>query len=543
MNFRSALAAVAVLELVTLLALGHYSHQLHQLQGKRSLLASKASATPSVDAASSSSSVPGAGAANQSAVRAFPARPEAGAKPGGVALTEAQLKQQQVQEGIRQLEQQIQQQQLLIAKQQQQQQQQQQQLAPVSAAAVPAAKTASTDGDEDDQDADDDADGTEDGAPDTVSSMQSSPAVAHSPQQPASALGSGAAGGADAPAQRVRVHGEGEYAVLWHDGSLHVRQFALKDSAFAFYDTLDSQTAHRLTFQGVEVKRHVWGDDPWPSEWIPASSSTTSSSSASASSLYPLPAQSAAASPYAGTSGVVVVGGSAGVVSAGAASISMLGGRGWGMGLGGVEGGPAAAMPAAAAGGPLAWGLDRYQGMNPDGGHMGDGGHKGVASQVSAVGAGVGTGGWGGQTNDLFRVKPPVPPVSTRQASLASMLGGAAPGEGGGRAGGDGGAVGAAGVDGREAGVGGGGVGGGAGGLGGGVGRGGGGEGGDWRTERPDAATVGKIHRALPGQYVKRVEVKMGGGDMASSEDVTISTHLSCDRLDRLEAYFRRWQV
>lgn len=33
----------------------------------------------------------------------------------------------------------------------------------------------------------------------------------------------------------------------------------------------------------------------------------------------------------------------------------------------------------------------------------------------------------------------------------------------------------------------------------------------------------------------------MGGGDMSSSEDVSISTHLSCDRLDRLESYFRRW--
>ena len=38
---------------------------------------------------------------------------------------------------------------------------------------------------------------------------------------------------------------------------------------------------------------------------------------------------------------------------------------------------------------------------------------------------------------------------------------------------------------------------------------------------------------------VKRTETRVGGGDMSSAQDVSISTHLSCDRIDRLESYFR----
>jgi hypothetical protein len=70
-----------------------------------------------------------------------------------------------------------------------------------------------------------------------------------------------------------RAQGPGDYEVLWHDGKLHDRQFNVREAADAFYNTINPDFAHRLSYKGVELKAHIWG--PWPAEWIPAPSSPT----------------------------------------------------------------------------------------------------------------------------------------------------------------------------------------------------------------------------------------------------------------------------
>lgn len=70
-----------------------------------------------------------------------------------------------------------------------------------------------------------------------------------------------------------RAQGAGDYEVLWHDGKLHDRQFNVREAADAFYNTINPDFAHRLSYKGVELKAHIWG--PWPAEWIPAPSSPT----------------------------------------------------------------------------------------------------------------------------------------------------------------------------------------------------------------------------------------------------------------------------
>eukprot|EP00288_Rhodomonas_lens_P004113 CAMPEP_0177731474 /NCGR_PEP_ID=MMETSP0484_2-20121128/22575_1 /TAXON_ID=354590 /ORGANISM="Rhodomonas lens, Strain RHODO" /LENGTH=299 /DNA_ID=CAMNT_0019244599 /DNA_START=42 /DNA_END=938 /DNA_ORIENTATION=+ len=63
------------------------------------------------------------------------------------------------------------------------------------------------------------------------------------------------------------AEGEGEFAVTWHDGTLHWRRFARFGDASDFYGTLSDEIAHRLTRRGKEIKRHNWADDPWPPAW------------------------------------------------------------------------------------------------------------------------------------------------------------------------------------------------------------------------------------------------------------------------------------
>jgi hypothetical protein len=298
------------------------------------------------------------------------------------------------------------------------------------------------------------------------------------------------------------VQGAGDFEVLWHDGKLHARQFEIKEAAYAFYDTIGSDIAHRLSFRGVEVKRLVWADGPWPEEWLPAPSSPPAAAAGVAAAGKELSSGSNAGQGE-GPGGR----GSGGVPSA---SVAMLEGRARGVG-GGAAGasnvharqsaiqgsvGNDAGPIGVSGGGGVGWGLDRYQGMSAVGGQLaaagGGAGRVRSGQEMLAVTAGVAGG-------DLASAGP-----MHKSAAVGGGDGGGAPasdlGWGGGAAAGEG----------RVS------------------------------AERPDAASVGKVHRAPVGQYVKRSEVRRGGG-VVGGDDVSISTHLSCDRLDRLEAYFRRW--
>ena len=518
MNIRTALAGIALVELLTLAALGYYAHQLHQLHGRRSLLASK-NASPSTRVSS-------AGNVSSASPRAEEGAPS---HAENHQLMEAQAKQQQVQQSIQQLEKQIREQQERFA---------QQQTAGAESGSVHefggrvfSTKTADFSVDRDRVDEDDDDDDVEQDSKNAavptapasalpkitdsafISSVHTAKVTAggvlqslRQEQQDAVVPSSASSASSQLlTSSQARVQGAGDYEVLWHDGKLHARQFKLKEAAYAFYDTLGSETAHRLSYQGVEVKRHVWADAPWPSEWLPAPN-------------LPSAAHVGAGTVGAGVGLSTVLSGGSGGSGGGSvqvASVSMLEGRGKGMASGvgaaidvrrqqnvvlnGVGNGAGMAPIGVSGGGGAGWGLDRYQGMNPVGGEVqggvgGLGGADRARSGQEMLAAAAGGAGAG---------------VASDVASMQRIAADGSGGKGG--------------TSYSSAGIGGGrfsGVG--------------------VSAERPDAATVGKVHRAPAGQYVRRTEVRLGGGQV-SSDDVSISTHLSCDRIDRLESYFRRW--
>jgi len=241
MNLRTGLAAVAVMELFTLVSLGHYSHRLHQLQGTRSLLASRATAFPPSGSSSSSSSVLAATARVTNQKEPWPSQlagVEEGVKVQNNVLSEAQKKQQEVQQGIQALEQQIRQQQLLF------QQRDQQQRAGTAAAAPPtnsAQANAESSRNKDDDDDDDENDHRVETTKARSTGSQTAIATQLYPIPPAVAITAAAEAASmagpsavESPAGlRMRVQGAGDWEVLWHDGSLHARHFALKDSVYA----------------------------------------------------------------------------------------------------------------------------------------------------------------------------------------------------------------------------------------------------------------------------------------------------------------------
>eukprot|EP00960_Hanusia_phi_P069532 767110-Hanusia_phi.AAC.2 len=61
-----------------------------------------------------------------------------------------------------------------------------------------------------------------------------------------------------------------DWEVWWHDGTLHVQKFVHRASAEAVFFSFNQDVARRLMYQGREVKRFVWNNDPWPNDWNPA---------------------------------------------------------------------------------------------------------------------------------------------------------------------------------------------------------------------------------------------------------------------------------
>ncbi|EKX52174.1 hypothetical protein GUITHDRAFT_102076 [Guillardia theta CCMP2712] len=60
-----------------------------------------------------------------------------------------------------------------------------------------------------------------------------------------------------------------DWEVWWHDGKVNVQKFVHRASAEAVFFSFNQDVARRLMYQGREVKRFVWNNDPWPIEWNP----------------------------------------------------------------------------------------------------------------------------------------------------------------------------------------------------------------------------------------------------------------------------------
>jgi len=275
-----------------------------------------------------------------------------------------------------------------------------------------------------------------------------------------------------------------DWEVWWHDGKVNVQKFVHRASAEAVFFSFNQDVARRLMYQGREVKRFVWNNDPWPIEWNP------------------IPAKDAA-----------------------------------------VEKKEIFNVPAKASGSPdaAAWGLDRYKGM---GSSISSSGAQAVQAKqeelrkenlqqpgllpsISLAGNSIGGQESSNKMSPYSSFSPSslspsslspssLSPSSLSPSSLSSSSSSSSSSDL--RVIGQDNAVGNQMQGGASE------------------------SGGKMRQvgKRPDEAAISKMSRVPREQFIGEMDVRTGGGIM-SGDDISISTHLTVDRLDRLQSYFRRW--